>query len=28
LLTAHNSTSKEAMKVEDVGGLECAKCHY
>ena len=28
LLTAHNSSSKEAMKVEDVGGLECAKCHY
>jgi len=28
LLTAHNSTSKEAMKVEDIGGLECAKCHY
>jgi mono/diheme cytochrome c family protein len=28
LLTAHNSTSKETMKVEDIGGLECAKCHY
>lgn len=28
LLVAHNSKSKEAMKVEDVGGLECAKCHY
>lgn len=28
LLTAHNSTSKESMKVEDIGGLECAKCHY
>jgi mono/diheme cytochrome c family protein len=21
-------TSKEKMKVEDIGGLECAKCHY
>ena len=28
LLTAHKSTSKETMKVEDIGGLECAKCHY
>jgi mono/diheme cytochrome c family protein len=28
LLTAHNATSKESMKVEDIGGLECAKCHY
>ncbi|MBK9509371.1 MAG: c-type cytochrome [Cytophagaceae bacterium] len=28
ILTAHNKTSKETMKVEDIGGLECAKCHY
>jgi hypothetical protein len=20
--------SKKTMKVEDIGGLECAKCHY
>ncbi len=26
LLELHNS--KNAMKVEDIGGLECAKCHY
>jgi len=28
LVELHNSTSKEAMKVENIGGLECAKCHY
>lgn len=28
LVQMHNSTSKEPMKVEDIGGLECAKCHY
>jgi hypothetical protein len=28
LVELHNMTSKEAMKVEDNGGLECAKCHY
>jgi len=28
LLKAHQATSKEDMKVEDLGGLECAKCHY
>jgi mono/diheme cytochrome c family protein len=28
LLDAHNKTTKDAMKVEDIGGLECAKCHY
>ena len=28
LVKLHNMTSKEAMKVEDNGGLECAKCHY
>lgn len=26
LVELHNS--KRAMKVEDIGGLECAKCHY
>lgn len=26
LVELHNS--KKAMKVEDIGGLECAKCHY
>jgi mono/diheme cytochrome c family protein len=26
LVEIHNS--KKAMKVEDIGGLECAKCHY
>lgn len=26
LLELHNS--KNAMKVEDIGGLECSKCHY
>lgn len=28
LLTAHNEVSGKPMKVEDIGGLECAKCHY
>lgn len=28
LVEAHNSINKEAMKVEDMGGLECSKCHY
>jgi mono/diheme cytochrome c family protein len=28
LLELHNKSSKGAMKVEDIGGLECAKCHY
>ncbi|MFT4536615.1 MAG: mono/diheme cytochrome c family protein [Saprospiraceae bacterium] len=28
LVEMHNSKNKEAMKVEDMGGLECAKCHY
>lgn len=28
LMEAHNKTSKGAMKVEDIGGLECSKCHY
>ncbi|MFY0625176.1 MAG: c-type cytochrome [Reichenbachiella sp.] len=28
LVELHESKSKEPMKVEDIGGLECAKCHY
>ncbi len=28
LVKLHSSRSKEPMKVEDIGGLECAKCHY
>jgi mono/diheme cytochrome c family protein len=28
LLEAHNAASTENMKVEDIGGLECARCHY
>jgi mono/diheme cytochrome c family protein len=28
LLTLHKTVSKEPMKVKDIGGLECAKCHY
>ncbi|UII24786.1 c-type cytochrome [Fulvivirga maritima] len=28
LVELHNSESKDALKVEDIGGLECAKCHY
>ena len=28
LVELHSSESKEALKVEDNGGLECAKCHY
>lgn len=28
LLKAHNEVSTKPMKVEDIGGLECAKCHY
>jgi mono/diheme cytochrome c family protein len=28
LVELHNNASKEPMKVEDIGGLECAKCHY
>jgi len=28
LMEAHNAVSKGAMKVQDNGGLECAKCHY
>lgn len=28
LLEVHKNESKEPMTVEDIGGLECAKCHY
>ncbi len=28
LMQAHNSTHNKPMKVEDIGGLECSKCHY
>jgi mono/diheme cytochrome c family protein len=28
LVELHNAASKTPMKVEDNGGLECAKCHY
>lgn len=28
LMEAHNAASSENMKVEDIGGLECARCHY
>ncbi|WP_109832395.1 c-type cytochrome [Reichenbachiella versicolor] len=28
LVELHAEKSKEPMKVEDIGGLECSKCHY
>lgn len=28
LLKAHEKTLSGSMKVEDIGGLECARCHY
>ncbi|MEO9966369.1 MAG: c-type cytochrome [Reichenbachiella sp.] len=28
LVEMHNAHSDEPMKVEDIGGLECSKCHY
>ncbi len=28
LVKLHEEKSKEPMTVEDIGGLECAKCHY
>lgn len=28
LVELHKATKKGNMKVEDIGGLECAKCHY
>ncbi|MBL6445106.1 c-type cytochrome [Fulvivirga sp. 29W222] len=28
LVELHEEQSNEALKVEDIGGLECSKCHY
>ncbi|ELR70828.1 Molybdopterin oxidoreductase subunit [Fulvivirga imtechensis AK7] len=28
LVELHNAEGKGALKVEDIGGLECSKCHY
>jgi len=28
MVKIHNSNGKKPMHVEDIGGLECAKCHY
>ena len=28
LVKLHDKANSEPMKVEDIGGLECAKCHY
>lgn len=28
LIELHNQSKKSPMKVEDIGGLECSKCHY
>ena len=28
LVELHNSETKEPLKVQDIGGLECSKCHY
>lgn len=28
LVEIHNASSKDPLVVEDIGGLECAKCHY
>lgn len=28
LIELHNASKKTPMKVEDIGGLECSKCHY
>lgn len=28
LIEIHESRTKDPMKVKDIGGLECAKCHY
>jgi mono/diheme cytochrome c family protein len=28
LVELHKQSSKEPLKVEDIGGLECSKCHY
>lgn len=28
LVELHDEAGKESLKVEDIGGLECSKCHY
>ncbi|MCK5368711.1 MAG: cytochrome c3 family protein, partial [Cyclobacteriaceae bacterium] len=28
LVEQHSNSSKDPMVVQDIGGLECAKCHY
>jgi mono/diheme cytochrome c family protein len=28
LVELHGEESKDALKVEDIGGIECSKCHY
>jgi mono/diheme cytochrome c family protein len=28
LVVLHKQTSKDPLKVKDIGGLECSKCHY
>ena len=28
LVALHEETSKKPIMVEDIGGLECSKCHY
>lgn len=28
LVELHDKVSKDALKVEDIGGIECSKCHY
>jgi hypothetical protein len=28
LLEMHSKYSKQPMRVENIGGLECSKCHY
>ncbi|TAE39018.1 MAG: cytochrome C [Runella slithyformis] len=28
LVSLHKTTTKESLKVADIGGLECSKCHY
>ncbi len=28
MIAVHTKNNKEALKVKDIGGLECSKCHY
>ena len=28
LVELHKNSSKKPLNVEDIGGLECSKCHY